>query len=258
MTDNNIKKQIQELTPQEQEELEKILQQQNTSTTKNTSTQQKVNNTTKKSSNNSLPSVSNEKTKKLNPLSEFLNFNSARLTGIYPVILNPAKLFSLLKKEKPETTPQTSRNDLGVGVNIYGSNNIVEANENKVKKVRLDNDFNTTLDVIKLFADEGNNVLSPKSFINCINALIKNYKGSNKQDLLTHISYLAEVIFQHFSTLVSNETIKRDDFFKDTTGLNVEAVRECDEFFFTDYLFLTKKEKDELMKTINSYYLEES
>ena len=260
MTDKEIQDTIKELSDKEQKELEQAIKQLNSQV--NTKPQVNNSKTLKNSSNNARPTsnnISSEKqsnTKKLNPFSAFLNFNSARLSGIYPIILNPAKLFAIMKKENPETTPETSRNDLGVGVNVYSGNKVVEANDNNVKKLRLDNDFNTTLDVIKLFADEGQNILSPKAFINCINAIMTKYIGTNKQDLLTHISYLAEVIYQHFSTLVSNDVVERDDFFNNTTGLDYVAVSECAEFYYTDYLFLNKKEKDELEKVINSYYLE--
>lgn len=248
------------LTAEEQKELNSILKE--ASAEKNS----RLNNiikgqsssTTKTSSNNNALSKEDNKTKKINPLSKLLQFDFNRLTGIYPIMINPNKLFALFKDKDPQITPDNSFYKIGEYVNKYNGDKQINTNNNKIAKLRLDNDFNTTLDVIRLFADNQSNLLTPKSFINCINSLILKYKDNQRKDLIYHMAYLAEVIYQHFSTLISNETIERDYFFNNNDGLDIEAVRECSEFFYTDYLFLNSDEKKELDNIINSYYLEKS
>lgn len=190
-------------------------------------------------------------TKKFNFLNE-----SRKLSGSYFIGLNPAKLSALLKSANIEVSPETSFGLLGEYVNRYGNDYTVNSDKSKITAIQLNNNYVSTLEIIKKFAGEGSSdIISPKSFINCINSFSMYYKEGNKKTILLHLAYLAEVIYQHMSILFTNEKMERDAFFERTDGLDYLTLIECAEFFYTDIYLLSSTEKKELIDTLNNYYL---
>lgn len=181
----------------------------------------------------------------------------SKTNGIYPIILNPNKVLSILK-QNIEVTPENSFNKLGEFVNQYknkSTNTKKIFNKNK-KYIKLNNNYRTIIDTIRLFANDNANLISPNAFINIINNIKEHYNDTDKKNILIHFSYLAETIYQHFSKMISSLPVDRDDFFSDENGLDNNAVLECAEFYYTDIYLLNTNEQKELINTLNTYYLQ--
>jgi hypothetical protein len=186
-----------------------------------------------------------------------LDFDYEKLKGIYPVMLNVNKIMSILKSKNIKVTSKNSFRLLGEYVNRY--NKIDETFEEKIEShkefLQLNNNYETIIETIQLFSKSG--TITPKTFIDTINNLILFYDEPNKQEILLHYAYLAEVVYKHFSIMKTNEELDRNDFFSSEIELDKVAVRECAEFYYTDIYLLNSDEKAEMMKNLKSYYLEE-
>jgi hypothetical protein len=188
---------------------------------------------------------------------QLLGIDVSQVKGIFPIMLNFSKVMSVLKSKNVKVTPGNAKSLLGEYINKYSY--IDESFEDKIETykdlLQLDNDFNTMVKTINLFSDTG--TLTPRVIITVINNLILFYNEENKQELLIHYAYFAEIIYQHFSSLIDNTNIERNDFFDNDMVLDINAVLECSEFYYTDIYMLNSDEKAELMNTLKSYYLEE-
>lgn len=186
-----------------------------------------------------------------------LDFDYEKLKGIYPVMLNVNKIMSILRSKNIKVTPKNSFRLLGEYVNRY--NKVDETFEEKIEShkefLQLNNNYETIIETIQLFSKSG--TITPKTFIDTINNLILFYDEPNKQEILIHYAYLAEVIYKHFSIMKTNEELDRNDFFSSEIELDKVAIEECAEFYYTDIYLLNSDEKAEMMKTLKSYYLEE-
>jgi hypothetical protein len=188
---------------------------------------------------------------------KLLGIDVSQVKGIFPIMLNFNKIMSVLRSKNVKVTPSTSYKLLGEYVNKH--NGIDESFEEKIEThkdlIQLNNDFETMIKAIKILSEKGK--ITPNSIITVINNLILFYNEANKQELLIHYAYLAEIIYKHFSTLMDNTEINRNDFFENDMVLDINAVMECVEFYYTDIYMLNSDEKAELINTIKSYYLEE-
>ena len=218
-----------------------------------------INNAQTKTSNNVKPAIKNDMPKQNQYKVKLFDYDIKSVSGLFPIMVKIPKLLEVLKSKNIKVTPKNSFNLLGEFVNRYNPK-IEDTNEEKVLKYKyefqLNNNYQTILDFIKLFSHDSI-TLSPKSIINCINSIIMYYNDSNKKSILMHLSYLAEVLYNHFSMLENNKEIDRNDFFSSSTGLDINSVLECAEFYYTDLYMLNSKEKDKLITFLKTYYLEE-
>lgn len=218
-----------------------------------------VSNSLTKTSNSEKPVAKNDIPKQNQYKFKLFDYDIKGVSGLFPIMVKIPKLLEVLKSKNIKVTPKNSYNLLGEFVNRYNPK-IENTNEEKVLKYKyefqLNNNYQTILDFIKLFSHDSI-TLSPKAIINCINSIIMYYNDSNKKSILMHLSYLAEVLYNHFSMLENNKEIDRNDFFSSSTGLDINSVLECAEFYYTDLYMLNSKEKEELITILKTYYLEE-
>jgi hypothetical protein len=210
-------------------------------------------------SGNKTNSSSNNSTNNKQPYNfKLFDIELDKLKGIYPIMFNINKFFSVLNSKNIKVTPNNSYRVLGEYVNRY--NKLDETFEYKIEKyknfIQLNNDFNTIIETILLFSQTGK--ISPRSLINVINNLILFYNEPNKEEILIHYAYLAEIIYRHFSIMMDNDEIDRNSFFDNDFTLDIEAIKECAEFYYTDIYMLNSTEKTELMKVLRGFYLEET
>lgn len=188
--------------------------------------------------------------------SNLFDIDFDKITGVYPVMLNVNKIMSILRSDKVKVTPKNSFKLLGEYVNRY--NAIDESDEEKIEShknlLKLNNDFDTIIETIQLFSKSGS--ITPKLFIDVINNLVLHYNESNKEEVFMHYAYLAEIIYAHFSILMSNKELSRNEFFENDIALNINAIKECAEFYYTDIYLLNSDEKRDMINTLKSYYLE--
>ena len=92
----------------------------------------------------------------------------------------------------------------------------------------------------------GNKIkLTPNSLYKMIKILHK-YKKSDAQWLRS--ATVLEIIYQYLSSEMS-----RDEFFKLNNKINYEGVKELDEFFKTEHLFMTNDELKSYKKSLDFY-----
>lgn len=215
------------------------------------------NNNSSKLSNKSSGSGKKEVGDGIKYKTRLLDFDYEKLKGIYPVMLNVNKIMSILRSKNIKVTPKNSFRLLGEYVNRY--NKVDETFEEKIEShkefLQLNNNYDTIIETIQLFSKSG--TITPKTFIDTINNLILFYDEPNKQEILIHYAYLAEVIYKHFSIMKTSEELDRNDFFSSEIELDKVAVEECAEFYYTDIYLLNSDEKAEMMENLKSYYLEE-
>lgn len=231
--------------------------------TNNQTNKTQQSNTVKQQQSNTTKQQNNLNTaKKTKKKSTFKIFEGKRanLSGIYPIMINFNKVMTVLKSKNIELTPKNSFKLIGEYVNRYASK-IEDTDEEIVEKnkdmIQLNNNYITILELIKLFSTN-NNIITPKSFINCINSLALYYNEKNKKEILLHLSYLAEVIYNHTSKLYDNTGIDRNTFFaKDEGFLDYNTLLECAEFYYTDIYMLNSEERKDLFALLDKYYLEE-
>lgn len=213
-----------------------------------------INNNTDKISNNTMNKIQKDNKRYTPAISERFNIKSL---GISPIMINWSKLAAAIRSNI-EITPENSFQLIGEYANRYATV-ISGTNQSKLQgnldRIQLNNNITDLLDFIKLFANNNANILSPRAFINCINTIGLYYIKSNKIQILKHLAYLAEIMYLHLSSLIDDTQLTRDDFFESDNGLNVYAVNECAEFYYTDIYLLNSDEKTELMNTLETYYL---
>jgi hypothetical protein len=226
--------------------------------TATTATPTKTSNTPTKSNTPPTNINSNGDMKTEEYKKKILDANINQTMGIYPIMLNISKIHALLKSKNIKVTPENSFRLMGEYVNrdkASGSSSFEEMLSENKKLFQLNNNFETIIETIQLFSGIGK--ITPRTFITTINNLLLHYKEENKDELLLHYAYLAEIVYQHFSLMMDNTEIERDEFFNNDSALDIPALQECAEFYYTDIYMLNSEEKEEYIKTLKSYYLTE-
>lgn len=105
--------------------------------------------------------------------------------------------------------------------------------------------FDEILNESKNYTSNNTKRFSPKSLINMVKILDK-YKKTDEQWLRTATA--VDIIYKYMSSGMA-----RDDFFSSDIKMDIDGVKELDEFFKTDHIFMTLQELLDYKKALDYY-----